>query len=222
MSHRHLLILLGLVLIAFGLFERGWLLLTVWLGGNFLALGIAHAKSFHRVLGKRSDGSLPLWSWLVFLPYLLYMGAVWHILRLVSREPAQNEVAQDLVIGRRLLPWEIKGEFVNYVDLTAEFPEPQAIRKLPGYRSFPILDGAAPDPGALQDAINQLRPGRTFIHCAQGHGRTALFTLAAMLNSRSVRTVPEGLEKLRDVRPGIQLSAAQQKCINEFAGANSK
>ncbi|HUA66680.1 MAG TPA: hypothetical protein VME24_12590 [Alphaproteobacteria bacterium] len=222
MSHRHLLILLGLVLIAIGIFERGWLLLAMWLGADFLALGIAHARCFHRVLGKRADGSLPYWSWLVFLPYLLYMGAVWHILRLASREPAQNEVAGDLVIGRRLLPREIKGEFVNYVDLTAEFPEPPAIRKLPGYLSFPVLDGAAPDSGALRDAINLLRPGRTFIHCAQGHGRSGLFTLAIMLRAGSTRTVAEGLEKLRAVRPGVQLSAAQLRCIDEFAAANSK
>jgi hypothetical protein len=206
-----------LLLIAFGFYERGWLLLLVWLGGDFLVLGIAHAQGAHRILGKRQNGSLPLWSWVVFLPLLLYTSTVWHILRLISREPAQNEVSVDLVVGRRLLPGEIQGEFVNYVDLTAEFAEPKAIRTSPSYLSFPILDGAAPDTSALQDAVNRLRPGRTFIHCAQGPGRTGLFSLAVMLKSGCVRTVAEGMEKLRAVPPGIGLTNAQLKCADELA-----
>jgi hypothetical protein len=51
-----------------------------------------------------------------------------------------------MTIGRRLLAQECGGGFANYVDLTAEFSEPSAIRKAPGYFSFPILDGAAPRP----------------------------------------------------------------------------
>ena len=81
-------------------------------------------------------------------------------------EPAQNEVTEQLVVGRRLLPSEFDGEFNNYVDLAAEFWEPAIIRESASYRSFPILDGAAPAPEALREAINTLRPGRTFIHCA--------------------------------------------------------
>ncbi len=40
MNHRYLVILLGLLFIAYRMLERGWLLLLVWLGGNFLVLGI--------------------------------------------------------------------------------------------------------------------------------------------------------------------------------------
>jgi hypothetical protein len=32
----------------------------------------------------------PIWSWLILLPLFLYTGAVWHIARLISREPAFN------------------------------------------------------------------------------------------------------------------------------------
>jgi hypothetical protein len=219
MSHRHLLILLGLVLAAIGFFERGWMFLAVWLGCDFIVLGIAHAQGFHLIFGKGRDGSLPLWSWLLFLPFLLYTSAVWHMLRLLSREPAQNEVSADLVIGRRLLPGEIKGEFVNYIDLTAEFPEPKVIRTSPSYFSFPILDGSAPDPKALHEFVGRLRPGKTFIHCAQGHGRTGLFALAVLLKSGAARTVSEGLENLKTVRPGIALTAIQLRCIETFAAA---
>jgi hypothetical protein len=59
MSYRHLLTLLGLVLVVLGVAERGWCLPAVWLGGNFLVLGVAHGCGLHRVFGKRADGTLP-------------------------------------------------------------------------------------------------------------------------------------------------------------------
>jgi hypothetical protein len=219
MSYRHLLTLLGLVLMAIGLFERGWLLLSVWLGCDFLVLGIAHGCGAHRIFGKRSDGSLPVWSWMVFLPLLLYTNAVWRVARMLSREPAHNRVTDNLLVGRRLLPGELDGNFANYIDLTAEFSEPAAIRRSVAYQCFPILDGSAPDPKALHEFVGRLRPGKTFIHCAQGHGRTGLFALAILLKSGAARTVSEGLENLKTVRPGIALTAIQLRCIETFAAA---
>ena len=130
MSYRHLLTLLGGVLIALGLVEHGWCLVAVWLGCDFLILGVAHGRGSHRVFGKRADGSLPLWSWLVFLPLLIYTTAVWHLIRVFNREPAHNAVTDQLIVGRRLLPFELEGEFDNFVDLTAEFSEPTSIRRI--------------------------------------------------------------------------------------------
>jgi hypothetical protein len=208
---------LGLALMATGLVRSGWCLLMIWLGIDFFVLGIAHFKGAHRIFGKRPDGTLPLWSWAIFLPLFIYTATVWYLSRLLSREPAQNKVTDDLVIGRRLLPHEIDGKFANYVDLTAEFQEPPAIRRLPAYRSLPILDGSAPAPEILDQMLARLSPGRTFIHCAQGHGRTGLFTLALLLKTGAVSSVNDGLEKLRSVRPGVRLSAGQRRCIEQFA-----
>lgn len=217
MSYRHLLTLLGLLLIAVGLFERGWSLIAFWLGYDFLALGIAHARRFNQIFGKRAGGSLPVWSWLIFLPLFLYTAVVSHIARIVSRESAFNTVTKDLVIGRRLIPGELNEEFANYIDLTAEFAEPKAIRRSAAYLSFPILDGSAPDPRILHDFLDRLRPGKTFVHCAQGHGRTGLFAVAYMLKSRSVRTVEDGLKTLQSIRPGIHLNKTQRRCADELA-----
>lgn len=217
MSHGMLLSVLGVVLVVLGIFKGGWFVIAAWLGCNFVVLGIAHGLRAHRVFGKRSDGTLPLWSRIVFLPFLLYTAAVWHIARLLSREPAQNVVADDIVIGRRLLPKEVAEDSANYIDLTAEFPEPSAIRRSAGYLCFPILDGSAPDPALLAKVVSRLSPGRTFIHCAQGHGRTALFTLALMLKRGTVQNLAQGFKTLKRVRPGINLTSAQRRCIDEFA-----
>jgi hypothetical protein len=217
MSYRHLLTLLGGILIALGVAERGWWLFAVWMGCDFLILGVAHGRGAHGVFGKRADGTLPLWSWVLFFPLLIYTWAVCHLLRLLIPEPPRNTVMEQLVVGRRLLASEIEGEFDNYVDLTAELSEPRAIRRSPSYRCFPILDGAAPTPEALLVAVASLRPGRTFIHCAQGHGRTGLFALAVLLSSRQARSVEDGLRILRATRPLIRLSREQRRCIQIYA-----
>jgi protein-tyrosine phosphatase len=217
MSHRHLLTFLGVVLIAFGLIEGGWFLIAAWLGCDFLVVGVAHGRGSHRVFGKRPDGTLPPWSWLLFFPLVAYTMVVWHLIRLFSREPARNAVTEELVVGRRLLAFELEGEFDNFVDLTAEFPEPSSIRRSPSYRCFPILDGAAPTPEALRAAVASLRPGRTFIHCAQGHGRTGLFALAVLLSSGVARSVEDGMRMLSAVRPAIRLSREQHGCIQIYA-----
>jgi len=212
-----MLTLLGLILIAIGVVERDWLLLLIWLGCDFLVLGIAHAKGAHGVFGKGHDGSIPLWSWGVFLPLLFWLAAIWHITRLLSREPALNKITNDLVIGRRLLRSEVEGEFDNYVDLTAEFAEPASIRQSSAYYCFPILDGAAPDPETLRGAVGRLRPGKIFVHCAMGHGRTGLFALAVLLTSGGAKSVDDGLRMLQAARPGIRLNGAQRRCIERYA-----
>ncbi|MCX5660599.1 MAG: hypothetical protein NTW19_12885 [Planctomycetota bacterium] len=129
-------------------------------------------------------------------------------------------MSSQLVVGRRLLAREDPGEFANYIDLTAEFQEPRAFRKRPGYGAFPILDASAPSPERLHTAVSHLRPGTTFIHCAQGHGRTGLFALAVLLKSGDARTVDEGLSMLASARPAIRLNPEQMDCIRAYAAAN--
>jgi hypothetical protein len=153
----------------------------------------------------------------VFFPLLTVTTVFWHLIRMFSREPAYNVVTDELVVGRRLLMSEFEGEYDNFVDLTAEFSEPYGIRHSSSYRSFPILDGAAPSPEVLHAAVASLRPGRTFIHCAQGHGRTGLFALAVLLSSRVAHNIEDGLRILSVARPAIRLSSEQHRCIQTYA-----
>ncbi len=142
--------------------------------------------------------------------------ALWHLLRLLVPEPAFSVVSSDLVIGRRLLPSEIEGEFANYVDLAAEFPEPARLRGLPSYISFPVLDASAPTTEALGELVARLRPGRTYIHCAQGHGRTGTVALAVLLSSGR-GDLNEALELIQRARPGVRLGKKQHRLIRLYA-----
>ena len=200
-------------------------LLLLWLAGNFFVIGWAYTSERHRIYGKRIDGRLPIWSWVLFLPMHLLNFAVWHGYRLCNSRPAWNRVTDDLVIGRRLLPREYErlcremnsGGFANYVDLTAEFAEPQMVRRATCYLAFPILDGSAPESETLREVIARLPRGPTFVHCAQGYGRTGLFTLAILLSSGKVHTVEEGLALLNSARPGVHLNGEQIRCAQDVA-----
>ena len=211
--------LIGLA-IAFGplAIRMGWFGFPLyWLVVDLLILAGAYLTRSHRVFGKTPTGTLPLWSWWVFLPYLSYTLLVWNLSRVLSREQPYNRVTDNLVVGRRLLAEEQIGEFTNYVDLTAEFSEPREFRESIAYISFPILDAGALEPEELRKAVTSLKPGRTFVHCAQGHGRTGLFSLAMLIASGIATSVEDGLQKLQRARPGIRLNKEQLRCVEAFA-----
>ncbi len=198
--------------------------LLIWLGIDFLLFGIAHALGFHHIFGKRADGALTPWSWLLFGPFHALSIFIWHAYRLLNSAPAWHRVSDHFYIGRRLLPAEYENlcrqarveEFANYIDLTAEFSEPAIARKKSGYVAFPILDGSAPTVANLHTAISQIRPGKTYVHCAQGYGRTGLFALAFVLSSEKGCTITQGLRFLASVRLGVHLNAEQMNCIAAF------
>ncbi len=209
--------LTGILLAIAGVVWRGWFWLMCWFGLSLLWLSLAHIRQNHHLFGKRPDGTIPLFALLLHLPFFGYLHVLWHTLRLLSREPAYHAVTDQLIVGRRLLVGELPSNCDNYIDLTAEYGEPAAVRGLSGYVCFPILDGSAPSTDALARFIAALRPGRTFVHCAQGHGRSGLFALAMLLAHGVVPNIEEGLCLLQNARPRIWLNAAQRRCLDEFA-----
>ena len=207
---------MGCVLVNFGVHQGGWNWAFAWLGIDLVALAVAHICGFHRLFGKRNDGTLTWWSWIAFLPLHLCTLTIWKLAVLLDPEPAAAVVSDSMVIGRRAS--EVFGDIQceNYVDLVAEMPETSKFRHRPGYRSFPILDASAPSPAELHSVISQLVPGRTFVHCAQGRGRTALFAVALLHYRGEISNVDEGLRILRTVRPGVRLNKVQRMCLEKY------
>jgi hypothetical protein len=200
--------------------EVRWLLLWSALSFGMVALGYAGIGP--RVFGKGRDGRISLAFKIVNLPYLAYAWAVWHLYRLLSREASFNTIDDDLVIGRRLLAGEAPDGFDHYVDLTAEFEEPAAIRTRPGYRCLPILDACVPSFGELEGAVEGAAAGRAFVHCAQGHGRTGLFALALLLHRRRVQTIEEGVGLLQSLRPAVKLNRTQLAFAHRYLGSQPR
>lgn len=220
MKHGLLFLFLGLTLCAMPwLYGGGWTWVLLWLGVNMLFLSAAYVRNDASVFGKRTGGTLAASRVLIFLPYLLFTWAVWNLCRLLP-EPAVQRINDKLSIGRRLLPGELPAGIDVILDLTSEFTEPAAVRKAARYVSLPTLDATAPAPAALTAAIASLQPHEhVFIHCAQGHGRTAMAAVALLLHRGETADVADGLRLLKAVRPGVALAPSQWQCLEQSVNA---
>lgn len=208
--------LLGALVCYWAVSLGGWWHLLVWIAISFFILSAGYAGVGPKIFCKRPDGTIPLWVKIIHFPFLLYLSVVWYFIRILSRENPFDKVGDDLILGRRLFTSELPHGIVNYVDLTAEFEDPKEIREKTNYVSLPILDASVPSPQGLISALSRLRAGTTYVHCAQGHGRTALFALALLWTQESFRSFEDGFSFLKKVRPGIGLNKAQETFIKKF------
>lgn len=202
----------GLVALAFQ--KGGWNWLLGWLGMNYLVLAMAYSRRAWQLWGKRPDGTLPVNRIVLLCPSLLMTWLVWWCVRQGARDDACNRVNKNLIVGRRLFPDELPADVTTVVDLTAEFTEPRQIRSHPGYVNFPILDGSSRPAEEIWEMLRQLPvDGVTYIHCAQGYGRTALVAVLWLLHRGHTDSIDESLDALRAVRPRIRLNSNQRACL---------
>jgi protein-tyrosine phosphatase len=216
MKHAMLFFALGLLLcFTPWLYDGGWTWIVLWLGIDMLILGIAYARHDAAVFGKKTDGTMAPGRVLLFLPYLLFTWGVWRLC-LWLPEAKTHQINARLTVGRRLVGQERPDGITTVLDMTAEFAEPASVRNGVRYLPLPTLDASAPRAESLVAAIRSLQPHEhVFIHCAQGHGRTGLAALALLLHRGEAGGIEEGLALLRNIRPGIGLSAVQLSCLNQ-------
>ena len=198
--------------------ELGWPALAFgWASAAFVLLAAAYAGA-GPPFAKRPDGRLGPGRRLLFAPYLILNAVTFRLYRAVSREPSFAPVAPNLFFGRRLTAREARAAvaahgWVSVLDLAAEFAETPALRSLPGYRSLPVLDGAAPSGGQVREAVEWLRAavaaGPVYVHCALGHGRTGCVVVAYLLAAGAAGSSADGARRLRALRPGVRLNRSQ-------------
>ena len=153
--------------------------LLLWPALSLSLVSTAYFSGRADIFGKRSDGTLlPLRS-LLLAAFLVSLTLVWYLARYCSGESPYNQLTDKVFIGRRLLSNERPTHFDHIVDQTCEFNEPFHLRSS-GYLSFPTLDGHFTAPDLLLQRVAQIAEldGTIYIHCAQGHGRTATFAFA--------------------------------------------
>lgn len=198
--------------------DRGLAWILAWPAVSFLAVALAYGVFGPRILGKRADGSLAPASVALLLPHFLFTWLTWHVQRLISREPCHTELLTGLWIGRRAYLAELPIETTCVVDLTSEFSEPRAVRRDRQYICLPTLGGTAIDERALREIVEQLAPLREtiYIHCAQGHGRSAALAAALLIRRGAVHSVEEAEQLLRRARPGVRLSRRQRGRLESF------
>lgn len=211
-------ILLALTVTYISILNGGYWLLLNWFSLSLFIISLGYFGLLGlgvKVFGKDENGRIGLVYKILHLPTFLYSSLLWNALRLTSKEDVTNQI-EDIIIGRRLLKHEIPKNINNYIDLTCEFEDPKEIRKSEAYINFPILDGHTPPVAELKSCIRSLKPGTTFIHCAQGHGRTGLFTIALLFERGKIKSLEEGLTILKSVRPLLALNKSQKNFIREY------
>jgi len=115
-------------------------------------------------------------------------------------------------VGRRPLAGEVPTEVALVVDLTAEFPEPRAVRLACEYVAAPMLDTGIPVQGEFERLVHRIAefPKPVYIHCAQGHGRAGTLAAAVLIAKGLCATVEEAVSRLRAARPGLGIGDNQR------------
>ncbi|GIL73686.1 hypothetical protein Vretifemale_3819 [Volvox reticuliferus] len=158
------------------------------------------------------------------LPYHLGLRVKLGAQRLMSTEPLYNRVLPGWYIGG--WPWsssELPSDSPSVLDCTCELPRTHRNR----YFCLPVWDTQAP-PSALIErgvvfALTERAQGKSvYIHCAHGHGRSALLLIACLLEAGQVSSWEEGLALLKAVRPRVHLNRRQRQALEAWARSRSK
>lgn len=190
----------------------------LWSALSVQLIAAAYLVGEPAVFGKRPDGRLPVGRVVAFMPYLAFVWAVRDLAPLVTREPPWTGVSERLWVGRYVRTFAgLPGGVECVVDLTAESPAIGGLPDAVEYLCVPTLDGTAPAPARLEALVARLAdsPMALYVHCAAGHGRSALL-VAALLVARGEAGGPEdAVARLSRLRPRISLNAEQRRVLDE-------
>jgi protein-tyrosine phosphatase len=211
-------------LFAFGLaaaavWHGGWEWILLWPATDFLVIAMAYAGGGARLLGKRRGGSLHPAAVAMHLPFLILTWGLWHVAGWARGSRDASLVAEGLWLGRRPRLRDVPGGVTLLVDLTCEFPAARHVAANYIYLSFPVLDGHIPPLADLVDVARRVAgyTGTVYLHCAQGHGRSALLA-ACVLIARGLAADPdEAVRVIRATRPKVQLSPSQAALLRQAA-----
>ena len=186
-------------------------LFYVWPALNSSYFGTAYVFNAPKLFLKSKAGKIPLPVILVNLPWLLFQNIIWNIERLVSNENPYDRIdGTNITIGRRLQTDEYPNDIDVVVDLTCEFTEPKLDSS--AYINLACLDGVALNSSTRKE-IRALLPiienKNIYIHCAQGHGRTAMVAIEILILTNVCRSFDEAQQMVLRSRPKAKMSKRQ-------------
>jgi hypothetical protein len=134
------------------------------------------------------------------------------VLPLAGERP-YDLVAPGIYVGRwpAGFPTEFPADCPNIVDMTAEFPEPPIVLRGRRYACVPSLDCMMPLPESIIEAVHEVQtwPGATYVHCANGHGRSACFAALMMVIRGHSSTWREAFLAMKRIRPYVNIHGGQ-------------
>jgi len=198
-----------------------WLL--AWPGAAFALVGAGYLGVGAGVLGKGPTGRRQPILAAVTWPY---RGAAWLRWRGRRRDVARvwDRVTPELYLGRRPDPGELPTDVAFVVDMTAELAPPRELPASTAYRCLPTLDYAVPRADRFRALVDELapEPGPFYVHCAAGHGRSAMFAAALLVRRGTFPDVAAAYAALRAARPGVHRNRRQSALAEAVAGRPSR
>lgn len=216
------LMVISIILVQRGVVVGGYIyyvpmIITLWCAMAAGLLSTAYQANDYSAIGKIDSGEQLWYGKLSFIPYLIPLWIRQFLITRCTKEPAYNELIAGVFIGRRLSKAsQLPEGCTTIVDLAAEFPEAKSIRKLSGYRSFPILEASVRSKEELCDFIKTLPESGIYIHCGQGHGRTGFFAAAFLLCRGVARTLEEAEAMLVKARPRLKLRKSGKAVLSQY------
>jgi len=206
--------LIAVALVGLALWTHVWILL--WPAAVMFAVVVVYLARAPGAFGKRADGTIAWWAWLVWAPIFGYMRLMHELARSLTDEPVATEVAAGVWVGRRPRAHELPVGVAIVVDLCAELAEAPGVAAGRIYLAIPTLDATSPTPAEIERAVEAILAagGAAFIHCAFGHGRSATVA-AALLVRRGDATLDDVERQMRARRPRIGLNAIQRGALAE-------
>lgn len=175
------------------------------------------------LLGKGSDGTFPLWSLVMFSPYLYFVRAFSALRRLRSGEPPYSEICEGLYVGGwPSSPDKLPPGRPAIIDCTCELPRKLELSGNHAYLCVPTWDTRSPQPADIEAAVKWACRKRAqkipvFVHCAYGHGRSVA-VMCALLVALGIADDWKTAEKLiRERRPYIRMNALHRKALEEWS-----
>ncbi|KAL1817323.1 hypothetical protein DCAR_0521751 [Daucus carota subsp. sativus] len=174
------------------------------------------------LLGKSSDGTFPIWSQIMFSPYLYFVRFFSALRRLTSGEPPYSEVCDGLFVGG----WPSSLEKLPpgnpaIIDCTCELPRKKEVSGL-AYLCVPVWDTRAPQPAEIESAVRWACRKRSqnipiFVHCAYGHGRSVAVMCALLVALGLAEDWKNAEKMIRERRPYIRMNSLHRNALDEWS-----
>jgi protein phosphatase len=173
------------------------------------------------IVFRKTEGKLPWSTRFVLAPCLLgqYLSLLYYRRQCRSWDKVTPQIWIGGKLGCRSANEALCSGVVSVLDLSAEFSEAKAFRKI-SYRNIPVLDLTAPTQAQLMEISkfigNHSRNGVVYVHCKIGYSRSAAAVAAYLLTSGKVKTAEEAFVMIRRVRPSVVIRPEVRSAMSEF------
>lgn len=206
---------------------NAWILVLLW--PAFVCLSIASSYSSCgnggqlgvKLIGKsKKTGEIPFLRIVILFPYFMLAWGWWYFRQTIllrGKENPYDLVSKDIYVGRYPLwyPKEFPQTVKHVIDVTGEFPGIQEIQFNRTYLCCRGMDMQLPskeDLATIAIEASKLE-GEIYIHCANGHGRSASLAALIMVLRGNVTNVEEAFTVMQKARPKVYIHSEQMKVL---------